>query len=117
MRAGEIWDDICGTCTQGAIRSQSKPHLWHIHACRRPSVDGSIAVQDLTLTTPRGEQTVCRGLTLALAPGQSLLIVGPSGVGKTSLMRAMAGKAGRWGCANGEARGQAELMHPGALTV
>lgn len=74
-------------------------------------------MQDLTLTTPRGEQTVCRGLTLALAPGQSLLIVGPSGVGKTSLMRAMAGKAGRWCCANGEARGQAELMHPGALTV
>lgn len=58
---------------------------------RKPSTDGGIAIQDLTLTTPRGEQTVCRGLTLALAPGQSLLIVGPSGVGKTSLMRAMAG--------------------------
>lgn len=69
---------------------------------RKPSTDGGIAIQDLTLTTPRGEQTVCRGLTLALAPGQSLLIVGPSGVGKTSLMRAMAGA----GKAEGEMEGR-----------
>ncbi|KAL4423783.1 hypothetical protein ABPG75_001084 [Micractinium tetrahymenae] len=58
---------------------------------RKPSSDGSVVLEKLTLSTPHGELTVCKDLSLALAPGQSLLIVGPSGVGKTSLMRAVAG--------------------------
>lgn len=118
----ERWMRMCGLCVpeppfQACPISHGMTHFSPSRPYRKPSTDGSIAVQDLTLTTPRGEQTVCRGLTLTLAPGQSLLIVGPSGVGKTSLMRAMAGAAGRWGSANGEARGRAELMHAGALTL
>ncbi|KAL4856100.1 Tubulin polyglutamylase ttll6 [Chlorella vulgaris] len=58
---------------------------------RSDSKDGGVSVQDLTLTTPHGEQTLCKGLSLTLLPGQSLLVVGPSGCGKTSLMRAVAG--------------------------
>jgi len=34
---------------------------------------------------------LCRGLSLALSPGDRLLIVGPSGSGKSSIMRAIAG--------------------------
>lgn len=52
---------------------------------------GGVALDELTLLTPRGEQVLCRGLSLALYPGQSLLIVGPSGAGKSSLVRAIAG--------------------------
>ncbi|KAI3434840.1 hypothetical protein D9Q98_002895 [Chlorella vulgaris] len=58
---------------------------------RSDSKDGGVLVQDLTLTTPHGEQTLCKGLSLTLLPGQSLLVVGPSGCGKTSIMRAVAG--------------------------
>ncbi|EFN57216.1 hypothetical protein CHLNCDRAFT_143667 [Chlorella variabilis] len=58
---------------------------------RKGSTGGSVEVSDLTLTTPHGEQTLCKGLSLRLEAGQSLLIVGPSGVGKTSIMRAVAG--------------------------
>ncbi|KAL4446294.1 hypothetical protein ABPG77_003101 [Micractinium sp. CCAP 211/92] len=58
---------------------------------RKPSSDGSVVLEKLTLSTPHGELTVCKDLSLSLAPGQSLLIVGPSGVGKTSIMRAVAG--------------------------
>jgi len=59
---------------------------------RKLSADGGVALQDVTLSTPHGEMTVCKGLSLSLSPGQSLLIVGPSGVGKTSIMRAVAGR-------------------------
>jgi ABC-type uncharacterized transport system fused permease/ATPase subunit len=58
---------------------------------RRLEGGEGVAIQGLTLTTPRGEQVLCRDLSLALAPGQSLLVVGPSGAGKSSLLRAAAG--------------------------
>lgn len=51
----------------------------------------SIAVESLTLRTPDARKTLVRDLSLALAAHERLLIVGESGVGKTSLLRAIAG--------------------------
>lgn len=39
----------------------------------------------------RGERILFRGLTFALEPGQSGLLTGPNGVGKSSLLRLLAG--------------------------
>jgi vitamin B12/bleomycin/antimicrobial peptide transport system ATP-binding/permease protein len=50
-----------------------------------------LVIQSLHLTTPHGEKIICTDLSFSLSPGDSLLIVGPSGVGKSSLMRAVAG--------------------------
>ncbi|KAG2448817.1 hypothetical protein HYH02_006168 [Chlamydomonas schloesseri] len=50
-----------------------------------------LQVRDLTVATPRGRNVLLRGLDLDLTPGQSLLVMGPSGAGKTSLLRAVAG--------------------------
>lgn len=50
-----------------------------------------IRLEDVTLQTPGGEQTLVRGLSLAVMPGESLVIVGQTGTGKSSLLRAMAG--------------------------
>ena len=50
-----------------------------------------VAVEALTLMTPDARKTLVRDLSLALEARQRLLIVGESGVGKTSLLRAMAG--------------------------
>ena len=50
-----------------------------------------VTMQNLTILTPHGERTLCRSLSLQLAPRQSLLIVGQSGIGKSSILRALSG--------------------------
>lgn len=62
------------------------------------SVDGirtvwgpALAVEGLTLCTPRLERLLVRDLNLELAAGDGLLITGVSGCGKSSLLRAIAG--------------------------
>jgi putative ATP-binding cassette transporter len=50
-----------------------------------------LAFENVTLQTPNYEQVIVEELTLTVQPGEGLLIVGPSGRGKSSLLRAIAG--------------------------
>ncbi|MEG4577700.1 ATP-binding cassette domain-containing protein [Microcoleus sp. N3A4] len=49
------------------------------------------AFENVTLQTPNYEQVIVENLSLAVQPGEGLLIVGPSGRGKSSMLRAIAG--------------------------
>ncbi len=53
--------------------------------------DSHLALHKLTLKTPHHDTTLIENLSILVSPGQSLLIVGASGVGKSSLLRAIAG--------------------------
>lgn len=58
-----------------------------------------LALEHLTVLTPNREHLLVQGLTLAVKPGEGLLIVGASGAGKSSLLRVI---AGLWNTGSGE---------------
>ncbi|HEY9647490.1 MAG TPA: ABC transporter ATP-binding protein/permease [Chroococcidiopsis sp.] len=53
--------------------------------------DGRIALEHITLLTPKGQRTLVSDLSATVSAGQGLVIVGHSGAGKSSLLRAIAG--------------------------
>jgi vitamin B12/bleomycin/antimicrobial peptide transport system ATP-binding/permease protein len=55
------------------------------------TIDSRLALEDVTLLTPNQQQTLVENLSVAVEPQQSLAIVGTSGVGKSSVLRAIAG--------------------------
>ena len=50
-----------------------------------------LSFDDITLQTPNYERTLVKELTVSVPPGEGLMIVGASGLGKSSLLRIMAG--------------------------
>jgi putative ATP-binding cassette transporter len=50
-----------------------------------------LALESLTVYPPQSDRVLIKELTLALKPGDALLITGDSGCGKSSLLRAIAG--------------------------
>jgi putative ATP-binding cassette transporter len=53
--------------------------------------ENHLAFENITLQTPNCEQVIVENLSLSVQSGEGLLIVGPSGRGKSSLLRAIAG--------------------------
>jgi vitamin B12/bleomycin/antimicrobial peptide transport system ATP-binding/permease protein len=62
-----------------------------------------ILIKNLTLCTPGGERALVSNLNLAVHEGESITVTGMTGVGKSSLLRAL---AGLW------TRGEGEIMLP-----
>ena len=82
-------------CMDDPALPQKRKHQHEIEA----QVSPQLALKNLTILTPNSEQTLVRDLSLQVDPGDRLLIVGASGCGKSSLLRAI---AGLWTNGNGQ---------------
>jgi vitamin B12/bleomycin/antimicrobial peptide transport system ATP-binding/permease protein len=70
--------------------------------------DSRIALEHVTLQVPKYDRTLVKDLSVALDSGDGLVIVGHSGVGKSSVLRAI---AGLWNAGTGKiTRPQPEQM-------
>ena len=56
-----------------------------------PAPKGDLAVEDVTLVPAKGGPAIIRNATFSLEHGSILAVIGPSGSGKSSLARALAG--------------------------
>jgi vitamin B12/bleomycin/antimicrobial peptide transport system ATP-binding/permease protein len=73
-----------------ALDAQDQPPPPEVTAIDTMSAE-QIALDQVSLATPKGQRYLLRELSITLQPQQSLVIVGHSGVGKSSLLRAIAG--------------------------
>jgi len=90
-RVGELWDELDDHDKEDARIDKSSPVPFDEEAL-------ALKLTDLTVQTPDGEKQLTRRLSLALQAGKSLLIMGASGTGKSSLLRTI---AGLWECGEG----------------
>lgn len=83
MRLAEIEERL------GAIRREAAhPTVPRIAS---HSIANGLTVKDVSLVTPDGRSDLVDKLTLSIGEGDRIAIVGETGVGKSSLLRAMAG--------------------------
>lgn len=83
-RLGDLWDELDDYDAEDALMETGAQVSVDEDALR-------LKLTDLTVQTPGAEKTLTRKLNFTLPPGQSVLIMGASGTGKSSLLRTIAG--------------------------
>jgi putative ATP-binding cassette transporter len=83
-RLGALWDELDEFDVEDAAAEENAQIEVDENARR-------LKLIDLTVRTPDGAKTLTRDLSLLLPHGKSLLVMGESGSGKSSLLRTIAG--------------------------
>ena len=83
-RLGDLWDNLDEFDAEDAREAEEAKSEIHEDALQ-------LKLDDLTVQTPRGDKTLTQHLSLQLPRRGSLLVMGESGSGKSSLLRTIAG--------------------------
>lgn len=83
-RLGDLWDELDDFDSEDALMEKDSQIALDENA-------GNLKLSDLTVQTPGGDKILTRKLSFTLPPGESVLIMGASGTGKSSLLRTIAG--------------------------
>ncbi|WP_367874983.1 ABC transporter ATP-binding protein/permease [Luteolibacter sp. Populi] len=84
-RLGSLWEFLDERDAEDDLEAETSDQI-EISEDER-----TIILEDLTVSTPGGGRELIRGLSFKLPPGKSMLIMGESGSGKSSLLRTIAG--------------------------
>ena len=83
-RLGDLWDNLDDFDAEDAREAEEAKIETNEESLH-------LALKDVTVQTPNGGKTLARNLSFALPRRGSLLIMGESGAGKSSLLRTIAG--------------------------
>ena len=73
-----------------------------------PAPDGRLSVENVIAAAPGSTVPIVRGVSFALQPGETLMMIGPSAAGKTTLARLL---MGIWPTASGKVRLDGADLH------
>lgn len=71
--------------------SPVEPDRGSSEAAHKPRLQGHIEIRDLHFAYGHGEKEVLKGVNFAIERGETVALIGPSGGGKTTLMKLMLG--------------------------
>ena len=85
-------DDVVGVVEPTAVEAPTRPRISNIELPGSQTVEHILRVDDLSLLyTPDGNRQLFANVSYTVGPGEHLLIMGNSGTGKSSMLRAVAG--------------------------
>jgi putative ATP-binding cassette transporter len=84
-RLGSLWEFLDERDAEDDLEAETADQI------EISEEERTISLEDLTVMTPDGGRELLRDLNFRLPPGKSLLIMGESGAGKSSLLRTIAG--------------------------